>query len=277
LHLRVKPLSWFDIRLAATSALSRPDYFNLVPWQRIENLESTIEQGNPNIKHTKVWNYDAYISFYNRLGLFTLGLFTKTLRDIDYLSQRRATVNARTYKLTEPVNSEGETTVKGYELELQTNLKFLPSPLNGIVLYANYSRIDSETFYPFFDVVRLPPDFRLVTIDTVRAGVMPGQADYIANLSVGYEKGGFSGRVSLITQGESLQFVGTRSELDGYENGFTRWDIALQQEIIRGISFFLNLNNVTDRAEGAFLGSRSFPTRTEFFGWTGDLGVRYKF
>jgi TonB-dependent receptor len=276
-HMRVKPLSWFDVRLAATRTISRPDYFNLVPWQRIENLEALIEQGNPNIKHTKVWNYDAHVSFYNRLGLFTVGLFTKTLRDIDYLSQRRATVNGRTYKLTEPVNSEGETTVKGFELELQTNLKFLPSPFNGIVLYGNYARINSETFYPFFDVVRLPPTFQLVTIDTVRAGVMPGQADYIANLSIGYEKGGFSGRVSLITQGESLQFVGTRSELDGYEDGFTRWDIAVQQEIGRGISLFLNFNNVTAQAEGAYLGSRLFPTRTEFFGWTGDIGVRYKF
>jgi len=107
--------------------------------------------------------------------------------------------------------------------------------------------------------------------------VLKGQADYIANLSIGYEKGGFTGRVSMVAQGEILETIGTRSELDGFSDAFVRWDLAVQQKIWNRISLFLNANNLTNQAESEFLGIRAFPTRDEYFGWTADLGVRYKF
>jgi len=37
------------------------------------------------------------------------------------------------------------------------------------------------------------------------------------------------------------------------------------------------VNNFTNNSEGAFLGKVDYPTREEYFGWTMDLGVRYKF
>jgi len=159
LHFRIKPASWGDLRLAVTRTLSRPDYFNLVPWQNINRSEFFIEQGNPNLKHTKVWNYDAYLSFYNNLGLFTVGAFYKEVEDIDYLSVIRLNEGPfRGYELTQPINAEGISKVKGIELELQTNLSLLPSPLDGIVLDANMSLISSETFFPFFEIGPRSPE-----------------------------------------------------------------------------------------------------------------------
>jgi hypothetical protein len=38
---------------------------------------------------------------------------------------------------------------------------------------------------------------------------------------------------------------------------------------------FLNLNNITNQPEQAYLGFAVFPTREQYFGWTGDLGVRF--
>ncbi len=279
-HLRVKPASWFDLRFAVTRSISRPDYFNLVPWQRILEAEFTIDQGNPTLEHTKVWNYDAYLSFYSRMGLFTVGAFYKEVEDIDYLRTTRLTEGEfRGFQLTEPINAEGLSKVRGIELDLQTNLSLLPSPFDGIVIGAILSFIDSETFFPLFEIGPRSPDppFAPTVIDTVREGRMPGQADRIANLVLGYEKGGFTGRVSMTYQGEILETIGTRSELDGFSDAFVRWDLALQQEIYGRFSLFLNANNVTNRAEAEFLGIRAFPTRDEFFGWTADLGMRYKF
>jgi outer membrane receptor protein involved in Fe transport len=106
---------------------------------------------------------------------------------------------------------------------------------------------------------------------------MPGQSDAIVNLSIGYEKGGFSGRVSMIYQGASLETIGTRNELDGFLDGYVRWDAAVNQRISHRFTLFFNLNNFTNRAERAFLGSRAFATNEEYFGWTMDLGLRYKF
>ena len=279
MHLRIKPAEWFDIRLAATKTLSRPNYFNLVPWQRIEFLDQTMERGDPDLKHAKVWNYDAYISLYNRLGLFTLGYFYKSLQDIDYI--RTSRIQGGTYSgftLTQPENADGETVVKGFEIELQTNLKALPSPFDGIVIYANYSRIYSETYYPLLVVERGgPPFFQLTFIDSIRVGRMPGQAQDLANFTLGYEKGGFSSRLSMIYQGESLSTIGTREELDGFTDSYIRWDFVLKQKMGRGFSLFLNVNNLTNQSERSYLGIRAYPTAQEYFGWTGDIGLQYEF
>ncbi|MFB0517588.1 MAG: TonB-dependent receptor [Candidatus Neomarinimicrobiota bacterium] len=284
-HIRYKPTTWFDIRLAATRSLTRPDYYNLVPWRNFKEDGSILEQGNPDLDPVKSWNYDAFFSFYGRLGLFTLALFSKEVENVDYIRTRRISEETRVEyglryldTIVQPENVEDVTQVRGFEIELQTNLKRLPSPLDGIVLYANYSRVFSETFYPFLLIEHETVfPWGEICIDTVRTAPMIGQADYIANLAVGYEKGGFSGRLSMIYQGKILKKVDRREELDEYDNDFIRWDITMQQELLKGINLYLNLNNVTDRSEGTYLWKEVFPTYEEYFGWTADLGIRYEF
>jgi len=281
-HLRYKATNWFDIRLATTKSLSRPDYFNLVPWQRIDHFEGVVEEGAPNLLHTQVWNYDVFLSFYNTYGLFTLGGFYKTLQNIDYIRTSRITDTGPTrgYDYIRPVNAELDANAYGIEIDLQGSLQFLPKPFDGIVLSANYSYIQAEALYPFFQVgpERIPePPYTPVVIDTFRVGRVPGQANQIFNLSIGYEKKGFSGRISMVYQGESLGTVGRREEEDGFTDAFQRWDLQVQQKLgDTGFSIILNLNNLTNTPQRTSLGI-GFPTREEYFGWTGDLGLRYRF
>ena len=280
-HLRYKVTPQFDVRLAYTKTLARPDYFNLVPWERIIIFENSIERGNPDLKHTVATNLDVYASLYtNRYGLLTVGAFYKSLENIDYLRVTRLQGgDFNGFELTEPVNAEDASTVYGVEVDLQTNFRWLPPPFDGLLLNANYTYIFSETFFPFFEIGPRSPDppFAPTIIDTVRVGRMPGQSDGLVNVSLGYEKGGFSGRLSMLYQGLSLETVGQRSELDGFLDDFVRWDAAINQRISSDFTLFLNLNNFTNRAERAFLGSESFATNEEYFGWTIDLGLRYSF
>jgi outer membrane receptor protein involved in Fe transport len=209
--------------------------------------------------------------------LFTTGLFIKKLTDIDYIRTTRVVSGAfNGFQLTEPVNGS-DTKIYGIEVDLQTNFRFLPVPFDGLVFNANYTYTYSETYFPFFEIGPRSPDppYAPTIIITFRKGTMPGQADHLANVSVGYEKWGFSGRLSVTYQGKSLQTIGTRSELDGYTDAYIRWDAAFSQKIGGGISLFLNLNNITNQPEQAYLGFAVFPTREQYFGWTGDLGVRF--
>lgn len=278
IHVRYKILSMFDVRLAVTRSLSRPDYYNLVPYESIDYANGIINRGNTQLKHAKAWNYDVYLSYYNIYGLATMGVFYKKIRDIDYISQTRLTTGSFSgYQLIQPVNA-ANSTVYGIELDLETNFTFLPSPFDGIVLDVNYSHMHSETLFPFFEIgPRSPnPPYAPKIINTFRKGRMPGQADNIANVSFGYEKGKFSGRISLIYQGKSLQTVGSRSELDGFSAPFTRWDAQLSYKIFKNVSIFASFNNITNLSEGAFLGNESYPTSLQLYGWTGDLGLRYR-
>lgn len=280
IHLRYRFTPWLDVRLAFTKSLARPDYFNLVPYERVGYADQTLARGNPDIRHTRATNYDAYISLYNNeLGLLTLGGYYKTLTDIDYIKQSRVQGGQyNAFELTEPVNGD-ESTVWGIEIDVQTNLRNLPSPFDGFVINANYSYIHSETYFPFFEIgPRSPnPPYKPIIIDTFRKGTLPGQAEQIGNISLGYEKGGFSGRVSMTYQGKALQLVGARSELDGYTNSFVRWDATFTQRLSSLFGVFLDVNNITNQPDQAYLGDIIYATNQEYFGWTADLGVRVTF
>jgi TonB-dependent receptor len=289
-QLKIKPVEWMDVRLAFTKSLSRPNYLNLIPYEIIDVDNQSLRYGNPNLKETKASNYDLYFSFYdNKFGLFTIGKFYKQLDDIDYLRSRRITTavyyapyltSLKGYSVTYPDNLSSQTTVDGWEFELQTNLNFLPSPFDGILLYANYSLVHSETNYPFtiYKTTYLThaPWVTTTGTDTSRNGRMIGQANQIGNLTIGYEKAGFSARLSMIYQGDALRGVGVSEATDELDDTSIRWDLVVQQHVGDNFSVIMQLNNITSQKEKTYIRYRDFTTRTQDYGMTMDLGIQYK-
>lgn len=294
-QLKYKALQWADIRLAATKSLSRPNFFSLVPWERVDHFASTVERGNPELDQMSAWNYDAIVSFYGKFGLFTMGGFYKELEKIDYTITKRIIdkdLVTNGYDLTMPINAEKTSTIKGIEFDLQTNLKFLPSPFDGIVLSANYTLIKSLTYFPYV-LVETEPVFPYATtvIDTFRTGPMPGQVDDVLNLSIGYEKKGFSFRLSMVYQSYSLAVnedanvgslahsVGINEDLDNYTEASIRWDLSVKQKINKNFSVYLNVNNISNTPEKTYLAGsvEKLYTRNFVYGTTADLGLSYRF
>ena len=287
-HARLGLTDALDLRLAVTKTLARPDYFNLSPYTVFDFQGRSVRRSNPDLRHTTSWNYDASLQFYRgRLGLVGVSAFYKRLANVDYIlntiyvtpedpTDLERSLNG--FGLRQPVNAEEASTVRGFELELQTNLRFLPRPLDGIVLNANYTRSFSETAFPTIDLVQGEPPFYTPDIVVVeRLGSIPGQSDHIANLSMGYEKGGFSGRVSLVYQSAYLDEVNDQEDLSGFTNDYLRWDAVLTQRVFGGLSTYLYVNNLTDLSEEAFVGQRSFVSQLEDYGWSASLGARYSF
>tara|TARA_R110002096_G_scaffold432976_3_gene650769 strand:- start:22306 stop:25146 length:2841 start_codon:yes stop_codon:yes gene_type:complete len=281
-HVKVDISDGISLRLAATKTLSRPDYYNLIPSELINDAEQTVARGNPNIKHTTALNYDAFLSLYNsRIGYLTVGTFYKKLKDIDYITESRIFGgDYNGYRITEPVNGS-ESTVYGVEFDIQTDFRFLPKPLDGLILNTNFSIIHSETFFPYLKLVGNDPNppFRPIYADTSRAGKLPGQPDFVASLSIGYEKGGFSGRVSYSYQREILERVGILAQEDIISDTYGYWDLSINQKFkkLDSITFFLNVNNFTNQSESSYTGLKAFTGEDEIFGMTADVGLRYRF
>ena len=281
-HVKIDVADGISLRLAATKTLSRPDYYNLIPSVLVNDAEQTVARGNPNIKHTTATNYDAFLSLYNsRIGYLTVGGFYKKLQNIDYITESRifgGDLNG--YRVTEPVNGS-ESTVYGVEFDIQTDFRFLPKPLDGLILNTNFSIIHSETFFPYLKLIGNDPNppFRPIYADTSRAGKLPGQPDFVASLSIGYEKGGFSGRVSYSYQREILERVGILAQEDIISDTYGYWDLSINQKFkkLDSITFFLNVNNFTNQSESSYTGLKAFTGEDEIFGMTADVGLRYRF
>ncbi len=300
-QLKIKPVNWFDIRLARTETLTRPDFIQYAPISHINSYQSYARAANSQLKPAKATNYDAALSIYeNHLGLFTADVFYKDIEDLIFQTRyylgngitplpgmhvpsswyHGATPTVDTYQ-----NNPYKTTYKGFELSWQTNFWYLPSVLKGLVLNVNFTRIFSKTHKHIYDshytTITFPPPPRSVLsiTDTSITVRMPDQPKYIANMTIGYDFHGFSARLSYLYQTDQVSYISdtiTRM-LDQYTGGYYRWDLALKQNLPMGFQIFANLNNLNNRRDHSYQGDSDHPTYVQDYGFTVDIGLRYQF
>lgn len=290
LHLKYKPAKWFDLRLAATKTLSRPDFAMRLPRVAVNRTAMSIDRGNTDLKTTEAWNYDAIASFYNpKYGLLTIGGFYKALDNIFYtINNVRILSNDYAndiglpqgfgsyvgFTLDEPINTD-DTKVYGIEIDVQTNLSFLPGFLKHIVLRGNFTRIESETFFPRFRVEEdnsvFPPIQTPVQFES--KDKLEGQPSNFGNVAIGYDRGGFSSRLSVFFQNDYLTSINSISLRDRSQKGFANWDLSLRQDINK-VSLLFNVRNLSNFSEGQFFNYRNLDTGSSRYDIQLDFRVR---
>ncbi len=294
IHLKIKPAKWFDIRLAATKTLTRPGYTQMSP-RYSRSVSLTQSMGNPYLKPQTNYNYDAYLSIYTgKTGLFTIGAFYKKLEN-QVLNYTLRIINAEEEygfdpiyenKLySKPVNNKWPGYVKGLEFDWQTQFSYLPKPFNGILLNMNLTYMQSETRYPFFSFykkyIEEPPYVLNVGQHDSRINTIIGMPDMVANVSLGYELGGFSGRISSYYQSATITSAqASNKSLDQDKDALMRLDMQLSQKFkkVPGLTLYLNINNITNNPDRRILTYHpSKLTNEEVYGVSGDIGIRYKF
>ncbi len=256
--------------------------------------------GNTDLKPSHVVNYDASASvFERRIGLFTLSAFHKSMKDHIRWVRMFAIGNEAPAGLNIPdswlvsnpvvdtyINNPFNATYSGFEIDWQTNFWYLPSVLKGLVLNLNYTNITSNTTYQAFDRERVcvncpspRPVREFVLIENLREGRLIDQPAHIANVTLGYDIGGFSTRLSYLYQTDRTASVhGTEPAGDEFSGDYSRWDLMAKQTIRAGFEVFANFNNLTSTRDRSFRGSPSGdPVFEELYGFTMDLGLRYRF
>ncbi len=290
MHLRYKITDWLDLRTAYTRTISRPNFGYISPYVRINSTGGTVSRGTPYLKPAIATNFDVALSTYtNKFGLISLAGFYKEIDNLFYSktryirnpAQENLPPYTKGYKLNDYVNNPHPTFVRGFEIDIQTHFWWLPGILKGLILNANYSRISTTTQYPVTyvkrEILNQPPWSKLIDVDTTRTGRMILQPNDVANIAIGYDIGGFSGRLSLLFQGNTLSEVGDRDETDGFTEDYLRWDLSMKMDIARGLQLYFNLNNISNRPDVAYQPTEGFLTSKAYYGLTGDLGLRYSF
>ncbi len=313
-HLTIRPTDFMNVRFAAYRALARPDFNmrlnKLVA--RITNPRNIVTAGNPGLKNAKAWNFEVNTSvFGSEIGLFTVSAFYRQIDDMFHvvsnipMDYKRGTGSLldtlgitwsmpfplnSPMSLTYAMNSDKPTKVWGFEIEHQANLSFLPGLLSNIVLSYNLSIIRSETFvltyrtdttYTFIPGIGRIPKYAFVMTDQKQK--LEGQPELFGNVALGYDIGGFTGRLSVFFQGEYNRSYSASRKSDPVVQNFSRWDLSLKQRITENISVLFNINNLTSIEEQVYTANRDPAanwetlTSNQRYGLTGDLGVRIEF
>ena len=159
-----------------------------------------------------------------------------------------------------PQNGENAT-LSGWEINLQQQLSFLPGPLSGLGVYANYTSTTSEAFYG--------SDRDKTTL--------PGQAGNTGNFSLSYETKKLSARFSYALSDQYIVEVGDDADEDVYYEPANRIDISLSYDPMDNLTILADLMNVNNAPLGYFQGSSSTPIQRELYGPSFRVGLQYDF
>lgn len=259
-HARLALTERDTVRAAVTRTLARPDYWALAPYQQINPDSNRIARGNPNLQETNAWSVDLMAEhFFKGVGVASVGLFYKQLSDYVYLYAFDEVISGETYRVQEPRNGPAAT-VYGVELALQNRLSFLPGPLDGLGVYANYTYSHSDAEFPGRP-----------------KGPLPAQAMHTANLALSYEKGGFSGRVAYNYVGDYLSDVTGQPSGDIWWDTHGQMDIYAQQRLTKKLSLYVTALNVNDSRDRGYLSVQARPEHDEILSWWGTIGLRVSF
>jgi TonB-dependent receptor len=277
LHYKIN--DWADLRLAYTQGISRPDYTAIIP-DTYYAPGADAHAGNTNLKPDISTNYDIALSLHNNeLGLLTIAPFYKKIVNIFYQNNIEyqflskygvsfpnnafwASMHLQaptpTFQVTAYLNNPNPAYVRGVEVDWQTNFWYLPAPLNGLVLDANYTKAGSNMAYQIELNSTVPKDtvingrrqtiFNPYVTDTTRTGRLLYQANDVVNVALGYDYKGFSARLSFQMTGNILTYLGTWPQQDQYTGNIYSWSFLAEQKLpipglridVSGVNIFHN-------------------------------------
>ena len=207
LTLRWRPDEEWVVRLVAGESITAPEFAQLNPATNLFPLGATGNTstfgagsgGNSDLDSIKTFNLDASVEWYfDDAGSVTFAAFYRqldgyiqTYANIEFFPTGRAALQS--YLVSRPRNTN-EGSLKGVEIAYQQFFDFLPSPLDGFGVQANFTYADGE--------VEAPP---VIGQPTVRQRITP-VSRYSTNLVAIYEKYGFSARLAYNWRSEYVDF-----------------------------------------------------------------------
>lgn len=151
--LQVTPTLLF--RAAGSKAISRPNFGDLRNFVGVGssggnttgNFQFAASSRNPYLRPVEAVQFDLTSEWYfSKVGSLTATLFQKTLSNIivdNYGYTRTLTNNGQSFdvQVSGPANVKGKSRIKGAELAYQQTFDFLPGPLSGLGMQANYTYV----------------------------------------------------------------------------------------------------------------------------------------
>lgn len=268
LNLRWNATPSLVLRAAVTRAIGRANYEQLAPTTVVNTSDNEVSMGNPNLKPLTSTNYDLAGEYYiGRKGIVSIAGFYKTIQNPIYSATTeqsgtfagQALVDAQ---VTMPVNADSAF-VKGVEINAQTELSFLPAPLDGFSIGGSITFVKSRAKgIPGRGNERLP---------------LASQSNRVASAFLSYEKGGLSARIAYTHRSAYLLEPGEDTDTDLYVGSFNQWDARIGYDIVKNVTIFLEGSNLNDEPYRVFQGISSRTDEVERYGYSVKTGVQFKF
>lgn len=260
----------FMLRAGYNQSISRPKYSALVPGMNIKRGDNEIRIGNPGLKATTSHNIDLNTEYYwKSIGLVSAGIFYKRIEgfivdEVAYNKEYQGTVWT---KFTQPKNG-GNANLFGVEMAWQRDFSFITPAMKCLGLYATYTYTHSRI-----------TDFNFEGRENEKGLSLPGSPEHTANLSLYFDKCGFSARASFNYASAFIDEMGASSFYDRYYDAVKYMDLNVSYTFGRKtkITVYADCNNLLNQPLRYYQGSKDYTMQQEYYGVKLNGGVKVTF
>ncbi len=222
------------LRVSYFSAISRPNFYEVVPHFGGDLDADYQEIGNPYLKRTTAENFDIrYELFPKGLDQLLAGVFYKNIKNpIEYALED---IGTQTYYTPDNFG-----TAHNYGFEADVTKFF-----RQFGVKANYTYTDSKI--TTLKVRRYSNGTNLVTDSVNQSRPLQGQSKHIANFSFLYKDDNRLGLNTQLAFTYTSRRINTVSQFlnnDIWQKGFTQMDFSVEKRIARRLFVYAKVNNI---------------------------------
>ena len=222
-----------QLRAGFSQTLSRPDFRELssAPFFDMNTNQETV--GNPLLKQTAITNWDLRWEYYlSPTENIFAGFFWKDLTNPIELVAQPGTGALNTYQ------NADKASVYGFELEVLKKLDFVHPQLRNFYVGGNYTWSQSN--------VKLTAQNLIA--QTTNDRPLQGHSEHIVNFQIGYDNPKWKTQATLLynVASERIMAAGVLSAPDKYEQPFQQLDFVVSQNLYKGLSTQISMQNLLD-------------------------------
>jgi TonB-dependent receptor len=264
--------SSMNLRAAYSQTLARPTIREIAPFRSVQFAGSKYLYGNPDLKITRVTNWDLRWEWFTRPNeILAVSAFYKT-----FVNPIEIAYQGGNYDRI-PINSPTARNL-GLEFEVRKGLDQISRSLANFSVGANLTLVHSR--------LKIPTDelngMRAYDKNAPAERPMANQSPYIINLNVAYDNAKTGSAITLLYNvfGRRFYYNADGGTPDIYEMPRKQLDLTLSQNIFRGATFKAsakNLLNAGFEADYYYIGSGAkTPFQTHDGGRSFSIGMSYK-
>lgn len=272
------------LRAAITTAIARPNYFDLVPFVNVNSNDQQITRGNAALKATNSTNFDLMAEkYFKNVGLISGGVFYKTLNNFfytfytnNYTSTDYANEILPIVGGTNPIGptdkwrysqarNGNKANFYGVEVAIQSQLDFLPGIWKGFGVYLNYTYTKSTA-----------DGITSADGSSVRTGLsLPGTAPHTFNGSLSYENKKVVARIAANYTAAYIDVVGASTFEDSYYDKQFFLDANASYAFTPKLRLFTEVNNLTNQPLRYYQGVKERTMQVEYYQIRWNAGIKF--
>lgn len=276
-----------NLRLAITRSFRRPNFNEIKPGAAtIDYSNNDLVYGNPNLRPTFSWNFDAGWEYYmGAQSMIAAAVFYKNVKDHIYTAFESSSQDNSGISnefqipggvIAKKFQNAPTAYAAGVELSFNSKFTWLPGQLKNIGLSANYS----------YTHARMKIEAREA------AQALPRQSPNVANLALFFENGTVTARVGMNYRdpylyelnlyavkdpaSDAMIVAHQDNEYDTYIGKSLTVDASLSWKFRKQFSAFAEANNLTNTPYLRYRGRIERPVKTEYYSIRGLVGIRFE-